>query len=74
MIIVKYQTEEEKQQIIGEKVSQGYTLVEVANIKDGNFLGFMKEIIFTPIEEMQAQTLLNTELLLIYKELEMEVI
>lgn len=40
MQIVKYQTEEESQQIIAAKQAQGLTLVEVANITEGNFLGF----------------------------------
>ncbi|ANS73716.1 hypothetical protein AWM70_03280 [Paenibacillus yonginensis] len=40
MIIVKYQNEEEMQQIIDEKQAAGYTLIEVQNITEGNFLGF----------------------------------
>lgn len=40
MQIVKYTTEEEAQQIIDEKIAQGFVLVEVANITEGNFLGF----------------------------------
>ncbi|WP_024834146.1 hypothetical protein [Ruminiclostridium josui] len=42
MIIIKYTTEEEGQQIIAEKTSQGYTLIEVQNITEGNFLGFLE--------------------------------
>lgn len=42
MLIVKYETEEEAQQIIAEKESARYTLVEVSNVKEGNFLGFQE--------------------------------
>lgn len=42
MIIIKYTTEEEVELIIAEKTSQGYTLVEVQNITEGNFLGFLE--------------------------------
>ncbi|AEY64838.1 hypothetical protein [Clostridium sp. BNL1100] len=42
MIIIKYTTEEEGQQIIADKTSQGYTLIEVQNITEGNFLGFLE--------------------------------
>lgn len=42
MIIIKYTTEEEGQQIIVEKISQGYILIEVQNITNGNFLGFLE--------------------------------
>jgi hypothetical protein len=38
--IIKYTTEAEVQQIIAEKQGQGMVLVEVANITEGNFLGF----------------------------------
>lgn len=40
MQIVKYETEQEAQQIIAEKKGQGLILVEVQNITEGNFLGF----------------------------------
>jgi hypothetical protein len=42
MIIIKYTTEEEGQQIIADKTSQGYTLLDVQNIDEGNFLGFLE--------------------------------
>lgn len=42
MQIVKYETEDEAQQIIAEKAAQGLILVQVQNISDGNFLGFME--------------------------------
>lgn len=42
MIIIKYTTEEVVELIIAEKTSQGYTLVEVQNITEGNFLGFLE--------------------------------
>ncbi|MCT4597476.1 MAG: hypothetical protein N4A50_06310 [Vallitalea sp.] len=40
MLIIKYDTEQEAELIKKEKTSQGYTLVEIANITEGNFLGF----------------------------------
>jgi len=42
MQIVKYQTEDESQQIIADKTALGFTLIEVANITEGNFLGFLE--------------------------------
>ena len=40
MQIIKYITEQEAQEIIAEKTAQGLTLIEIANITEGNFLGF----------------------------------
>lgn len=40
MQIIKYTTEQEAQEITASKTAQGLTLVEVANITEGNFLGF----------------------------------
>jgi|GEM_PF-5038157 len=40
MQIIKYTTEAEAEQIKLEKVSQGLVLVEIANITEGNYLGF----------------------------------
>ncbi len=40
MQIVQYTTEEEANQIISEKEAQGLILIEIANITEGNFLGF----------------------------------
>lgn len=40
MKIFKYETEHEKNQIIDSMTAQGYHLIEVANITEGNFLGF----------------------------------
>lgn len=42
MQIIKYEIEEEKQTIIAEKLTQGFTLVAVSNITEGNFLGFVE--------------------------------
>lgn len=42
MIIVKYDSEEEAEQIKAEKIAEGYTLVEIRNITEGNFLGFQE--------------------------------
>ncbi|MGG6314100.1 hypothetical protein [Paenibacillus macerans] len=42
MLIIKYETEEEAEQIIYEKQKDGFTLVEVSNITEGNFLGFQE--------------------------------
>lgn len=41
MEIIKYSNEQEKQNIIQTKTAQGLILVEIANLTDGNFLGFM---------------------------------
>jgi hypothetical protein len=51
--IIKYETEEEAEQIIAEKVALGLILVEVSNIKEGNFLGFSDNPLpdKTPIEQ-----------------------
>lgn len=40
MIIVAYNTIEEAEQIIIEKKSLGYILIEIANIAGGKFLAF----------------------------------
>lgn len=40
MLIIKYETEEEAERIIAEKNAQGFRLSEIANITEGNFLGF----------------------------------
>lgn len=53
MIIVKYETEEEAQQIIAEKTAQGLFLVEMANITEGNFLGFDD----SPLKESEYNTI-----------------
>ena len=51
--IVKYETEEEAQRIITEKTVQGLILTDVANIIEGNFLGFVEGSVIkpTPIEK-----------------------
>lgn len=55
MEIIKYKNEEEKQNIIQTKTTQGLVLVEIANLTDGNFLGFMAQSDIpepkTPIEQ-----------------------
>jgi hypothetical protein len=38
--IVKYETEEEKQAIINSQAAEGFALTDIANITEGNFLGF----------------------------------
>lgn len=43
MEIVKYETEEERQEIINKKNKEGFTLIEIQNVTDGNFLGFIDE-------------------------------
>ena len=52
MLIIKYETEEEKQTIITNKIALGFTLVEISNITEGNFLGFVEgtTIVETPIQ------------------------
>lgn len=40
MIIIKYETEEEAQQIIQTKQAEGFVLIAVSNVTEGNFLGF----------------------------------
>ncbi|WP_214813837.1 hypothetical protein [Exiguobacterium sp. s196] len=79
MIIVKYKTEQEAQQIIDEKQAQGLTLVEVSNITEGNFLGFVEnpknptslEEKVTQLEQLvQEQNLTQMEVLAtIYEQL-----
>ncbi|MNP28570.1 hypothetical protein D3C76_1215400 [compost metagenome] len=66
MIIIKYETEEEAEQIIYEKQEDGFTLVEVTNITEGNFLGFQgsewtPSIYPKPLEERINE---NTEYLI----------
>lgn len=70
MQIVKYSTEEEKQQIIEEKTNEGLVLIEIANITEGNFLGFMDTC---PIQvDSTPEVLLgirnNTDLILLKQE------
>jgi len=57
MQIIAYQTEEEKQEIIASKLSEGLLLVNVSNVKEGNFLGFTENPLKdpTPIEQQVAQ-------------------
>lgn len=58
MIIVKYTTVEEKEQIINEQVSKGLELVSVANITEGNFLGFEDPttfVIYQPKLELEEE-------------------
>lgn len=40
MLIVKYETTAEKEALITKYEGKGYKLVEVANVKEGLFLGF----------------------------------
>ena len=40
MIIIKYKDKVEESKIIAEQEVKGHKLVEVANITEGNFLGF----------------------------------
>jgi hypothetical protein len=40
MEIIKYTNKTEKQKIISEQKAKGLILVEIANVKEGNFLGF----------------------------------
>ena len=54
MEIVKYETEEEAEQIKANKVAAGFVLVEIQNITEGNFLGFQK-IGWTPPEPEETQ-------------------
>jgi hypothetical protein len=51
MIIVKYETEEEADQIKIDKIGLGYILVEVSNITEGNFLGFQESGYVPPVQE-----------------------
>lgn len=66
MIIIKYASEEEAHRIISEKTSEGYTLAEVQNITEGNFLGFKEpnepENEAPLIEELNNLKIENTEL------------
>lgn len=56
MEIIKYDTEDEAEQIIADKTSAGYTLVEVQNVTEGNFLGFQPPDWIAPeTEETQLQ-------------------
>lgn len=70
MQIVQYQTQEEAEQIIAEKTAQGLTLVEVANITEGNFLGFMENPILpsTPIEARLIEIQNTVDILLLKQE------
>ena len=75
MKIVKYETENEAEQIKNEHIAKGYILVEVSNVTEGNFLGFQE----TGWIEPEPETLLrdqltrletqNTELMLAVAEL-----
>ena len=61
MQIIKYQTEEEAQIIIAEKILQGFILTDVSNIGEGNFLGFTEEALIPivgnqPTNEEIAET------------------
>lgn len=75
MIIIKYETEEDAQRIIAEKQAEGYTLVEVQNITEGNFLGFEEpgwvppEIPPDVTEQIQELQNENTDLKLAIAEL-----
>jgi hypothetical protein len=40
MRVIKYESEEEAQEITAEQTNQGYILIEVQNITGGNFLAF----------------------------------
>ena|GEM_PF-6405365 len=75
MKIVKYETEEEAEQIKNQQIAKGYILVEVSNITEGNFLGFQEVGWIEPepetplhdqITQLEAQ---NTELMLAVAEL-----
>jgi hypothetical protein len=60
MQIVKYETEQEAQQIIQEKEALGFVLIEVSNITEGNFLGFTEPqslIKRTTLDEVIEQNL-----------------
>ena len=65
MQIIKYETEEEKQTIITDKIALGFTLVEISNITEGNFLGFVESatIVETPIKPT-TQDLLDNQMTL----------
>ena len=41
MKIIAYRTEDEKQNIIDNQKTQGFDIVGISNITEGNFLGFM---------------------------------
>ena len=42
MQIIKYETETEADKIKSDKQKEGYILISVSNVKEGNFLGFAK--------------------------------
>lgn len=52
MRIIKYENGDEMQNIIDSNVSDGYLLVEVANVTEGNFLGFEEAI---KVDEITAE-------------------
>jgi len=51
MIIVAYTTDEEAEQIKADKAAEGYTLVAVSNITEGNFLRFEEPGWTPPVHE-----------------------
>lgn len=69
MLIVKYETEEEAAQIIEVKQGEGYTLVEVQNVTEGNFLGFQEPGWTPPTEVIEKLQNENTDLKLAIAEL-----
>lgn len=63
MQIVKFITEEEAQQIIAQKQSEGLILTNVSNVTEGNFLGF-KDPDEIPIASPTNQGLVENQLIL----------
>lgn len=59
MQIIKYTTEEEAEQIKQEKAAQGLILVEIANITEGNFLGFAEPTEQTATNTTDLETKIN---------------
>ena len=57
MQIIKYLTEEEAQQIIVGEVALGFALIQVSNVTEGNFLGFLE-----PNEQLPAGQPTNQEI------------
>lgn len=74
MQIIKYDgTQEKYNSIVAEKQAQGFTLTDVANVTEGNFLGFkepseiQEPIVQTSLEE-KINNLQNTVDILLLKQ------
>ena len=63
MVIVKYNDESEVQTIIDTQTSKGLVLVEIANISEGNFLGFDDRFV-EPKTPLDLQSLKDDNLIL----------